>query len=73
MNVTVYGTGCPQCRVLEVKLKQKGISYASVTEDAKIEEVALAHKIMSMPILQVDDDFMAFQKAIKWVEAQTAC
>ena len=37
MNVTVYGTGCPQCRVLEVKLKQKGISYASVTEDAKIE------------------------------------
>ncbi len=69
MKVVVYGTGCPQCNVLEAKLKQKGISYASVTDEDEIERVANDNGIMSMPILQVDDTFMAFPKAIKWVEA----
>lgn len=73
MKITVYGVGCPQCNVLEAKLKQKGISFTSIQDEDTIEEVAASHKIMSMPILQVDDEFMAFPKALKWVEAQATC
>lgn len=32
MNVVMYSTNCPKCRVLEMKLKAKGIYHSVVTD-----------------------------------------
>ena len=32
MNVVMYSTNCPKCRVLEMKLNSKGITYSVVTD-----------------------------------------
>ena len=32
MNITLYSTGCPQCKVLKAKLDQAGIKYNTVSD-----------------------------------------
>lgn len=63
MNITLYSTGCPQCKVLKTKLDQAGIQYNTVTDQA----VMAAMGFRSAPILQVDNETYKFADAIKWV------
>ena len=37
MKVVFYSTGCPNCRMLEAKLKAKGIKY-EIESDIKVME-----------------------------------
>lgn len=61
--ITLYSTGCPQCSVLKIKLDNAGIKYnISDNIDAVIEK-----GFMSMPVLDVDGEFMDFMTAIKWI------
>lgn len=66
MNVVLYSTHCPQCRVLEMKLKQKGISYEEVNDIALMQEKGF----MSAPKLEVDGTVYDFKEAVKWVGGQ---
>ena len=61
MNITLYSTGCPQCRVLKAKLDQAGIQYHTVTDQA----VMAGMDFRSAPILQVDNVTYKFHEAIK--------
>ena len=63
MEVILYSTNCPKCKVLESKLNDKGIKFEiSNNIDAVIEA-----GFMSAPVLQVDMQLMNFSDAIKWI------
>jgi glutaredoxin len=61
--ITLYSTGCPQCRVLEAKLDAAHIQYIV---DENVEEMQ-AKGFTTMPTLEVDGNIMNFMEAIKWV------
>lgn len=50
MSITMYSTNCPKCRVLEMKLKMKGIAHSVVTDVDKM----VAKGMTSAPALEVD-------------------
>lgn len=64
MRVTLYSTGCPQCKVLEQKLKDAGIDFEVSNEIEKIVEMGF----MTAPVLEVDEKYMNFSAARQWVE-----
>lgn len=63
MEVILYSNHCPQCRVLETKLKEKGINYMEVND----VNLMLSKGFLSMPMLEVNDLVMNFATALKWV------
>ena len=63
MGIVLYSTGCPKCKVLEAKMKSKGIGYIEINDI----EVMESKGIMSLPMLEVDGKLMEFSEAIKWV------
>lgn len=65
MNV-LYSTGCPKCKVLKMKLEQKGIEYE---ENNSVDEM-IALGMMSAPALSVDGKLMDFKEANDWINTQ---
>ena len=63
MNVTLYSTHCPKCRVLEAKLNLKNIQYEINTDMDKMESLG----IMSVPVLEVDGQLLQFKEATEWI------
>lgn len=63
MNVTLYSTGCPKCRILETKLNQKNIGF-NVDKD---EDEMIKRGFQSLPMLEVDGKLMDFGDAVRWV------
>lgn len=63
MDVTLYSTDCPKCRVLEMKLNDKGIEF----DIENNEDVMIEKGFMSAPMLEVDGKAMDFGEAVKWV------
>ena len=66
MNITLYSTGCPQCKVLKAKLDQAGISYTLIND----QDIMAAKGFRSAPILEVNDTTYTFADAVKWVRGQ---
>ena len=66
MNVTLYTTHCPKCRVLEAKLNSKNVDFNIIDN----EELMIEKGFQSAPMLEVDDNIMNFGEAIKWVNNQ---
>lgn len=64
--ITLFSTGCPKCRVLEQKLNNKNIEYA---KDSNMDEV-VNQGFMSAPVLKVNDVYLDFTNAVKWVNEQ---
>lgn len=64
--VTLFSTDCPKCLVLEKKLKEKNIDF-NVSKD--IKEI-MNHGFLTAPVLKVNNDFMLFSEAVKWVNNQ---
>lgn len=63
MSITLYTTGCPQCKVLKAKLDAKNIKYET---NENIDDM-IALGVMSAPVLKVDDQVLKFADAVKWV------
>lgn len=66
--IILYTTHCPKCKVLETKLNQKKLSYTIVDNVDEITGMG----IMSVPVLQVNDDLFSFVEANKWINEQEA-
>jgi glutaredoxin-related protein len=64
--VTLYTTNCPRCSVLEKKLELKNIDFE---KNDNVDEM-IEMGFMSAPILKVDDNFMEFTDALRWVGEQ---
>ena len=65
-EVIFYSTHCPRCKVLELKLKQKGINYE---ENNNVEEMT-AKGFKEAPKLEVDGVIMDFKQAVDWIKEQ---
>lgn len=61
--VTLYTIDCPKCKILEKKLDNAGIEYATCKDKAVIK----AKGMDLMPVLEVDDKRMGFKEAVNWV------
>lgn len=68
MNIVVYSTHCPQCKVLEKKLQMAGIEFTICDDMNKMNEM----EMKSAPGMQVNDGpLMNFKEAITWVKENT--
>lgn len=65
MGIVLYSTGCPKCKVLEAKMKSKGISYIEINDI----EVMTEKGMTTAPALEVDGQLMDFMSAIAWINA----
>jgi len=65
-EIVLFSTGCPQCRILEKKLAQTGITYR-IEED--LQEL-LDLGLMSVPVLKVGGLHYRFPAAVNWVNTQ---
>lgn len=63
MEIIMYSTGCPRCKVLEKKLNSKGLEYSIISDI----EVMTNMGFREVPILSVDGKQMNFKTAVKWV------
>ena len=63
MNVVLYSTNCPKCKVLEAKLKQNNVAY-EINNDVKLME---SKGFTTAPKLEVDDNIMDFKQAVEWI------
>lgn len=65
--ITLYSTGCPNCKSLEALLDRKGIVYTTIDSEEEIIKLGFS----SAPILKVGDDIMTFYQAVKWLNTQS--
>lgn len=64
MNVILYTVGCPKCKVLEAKLREKNISYVEINDISIMQEKGFEF----MPILEVDGVVYNFKDAVNWIK-----
>ena len=67
-EIKLYTTHCPKCKVIETKLRQKGIKYSEITDQNEL----ISRKITSVPMLEVDGKLLGFLEANKYVNSLTA-
>lgn len=65
-KVILYQHGCPRCKVLKVKLDQKGIQYDEVTDIEVMKEKGF----QEAPKLEVDGVVYGFKEAVEWIGEQ---
>lgn len=63
MQVIIYSTGCPKCKVLKAKLDSKEISYDIISDTS----VMINKGIETVPVLEVDGNVMDFKTAVDWI------
>lgn len=65
MSLILYTTHCPKCKVLESKLKEKGIEYKEETDVSKLVEKGFK----TVPVLEADGQLMPFYEANKYINS----
>lgn len=65
-KVILYEHGCPNCKVLKMKLDKKGIPY----EDVNDVDVMKEKGFTEAPKLEVNGVVMSFKEAINWLKEQ---
>ena len=68
MNIVLYTIDCPNCIILEKKLKAKNIEFLRVSDEETIKAKGFGDS--SFPILEVDEVVMNYKTAIQWVNNQ---
>ncbi len=58
--MVLYTTGCPQCKLVEKKLMERGMKY----EEVKDVDVILGMGFTSVPVLEADGEFFCGAKQI---------
>ena len=65
-QIILYEHGCPRCKVLKMKLDQKGVEYETVNDI----NVMQAKGFNEAPKLEVDGVIMGFKDAVDWIKEQ---
>lgn len=68
MNIVLYTIDCPNCLILEKKLKAKNINVIRVSDKDAI--IAKGFGESSFPILEVNGVVMNYKTAIQWINNQ---
>lgn len=61
--ITLYTIDCNNCKRLEEKLNEAGITYLAIKDRELMKKLGMSH----MPVLEVDDKLLSFKEAIKWI------
>lgn len=61
--ITLFSTNCPKCKILEQKLNQKKIIF-EISDN--VQEI-IDQGFMTAPVLKVNDTYMDFGQAVKWI------
>lgn len=61
--VTLYTIDCNNCKRLEEKLNEAGITYFTIKDRKLMKKLGMSY----MPVLEVDDRLLSFKEAIKWI------
>lgn len=65
-KIVFHSSHCPRCKVLEAKLKQKGIEYEENNDIQVMQDKGLE----MAPALEVDGKMMDFKEAVNWVNGR---
>lgn len=65
--ITLYSTNCPKCNVLETKLKNANIDF-NISNNL---ENLIEQGFREAPILEVNNQYLKFSEAIKWIQEST--
>ena len=68
MNIVLYTIDCPNCLILEKKLKAKNVEFLRVSDRETL--VAKGFSNSPFPILEVDGVKMSYKTAIQWINNQ---
>lgn len=63
MQVILYTTNCPKCKILEKKMNDKNVQFETVTDI----DVMISKGFMMAPMLEVDGKVMDFVTANTWI------
>jgi glutaredoxin len=63
-KIVLYEHGCPRCKVLKMKLDQKGINYENVNDIEVMKEKGFTEA----PKLEVNGVVMGFKEAMDWIK-----
>ncbi len=61
--MTLYSNGCQKCLILKSKLEDKGIEF----EKSDDLNVIIENGFRTVPVLEVEGEFMGFADAVRWV------
>jgi len=64
MNITLYTTHCPKCKVLEIQLQKKGLKFNTIED----EQIMIERGFSTAPILEVDGEVMDYTAAINFIK-----
>ena len=67
--INLYSTHCPKCTVLEKKLKIKNIDF-NLKDTEEDLQFLIDNGFKSAPIMEVDGEFLTFEKANEWLKAR---
>ena len=63
-KIILYEHGCPKCKILKMKLDQKGVIYEIVND----VELMKAKGFTEAPKLEVDGVVYGFKEAVDWIK-----
>lgn len=63
MNVVMYSTGCPKCKILKKKMDEKKVVYEEETDVEKMKSKGIDR----VPVLEVDGKLFSYSEAVKLV------
>ena len=63
-NMTLYTSGCPNCRLLKQKLDDKKLNYNIVDDVDKMVELGFTR----VPVLEVDGKYLDFNEALMYLQ-----
>lgn len=64
-EIKFYTIDCPACMVLEKKLEAKGVVFTKINDIETLQSL----NIEQFPVLEVNNEFLSYSKAIKWVNS----
>lgn len=64
--IKLYSTGCPRCKVVELKLAKLGKDY----QVERNINILIEKGFKTAPVLEVDGKFMDFAEGIKWLNKE---
>lgn len=65
-KVILFSTHCPRCKVLTLKLQQKGIEYEEIDDVEQMKAMGFNEA----PKLSVDGVIYGFKEAVDWIKEQ---
>ena len=63
MEIILYSTNCPKCKILEKKLTEKNIKFTKNNNVIEMSEIG----IDQVPVLSIDGEMLSFVEANKWI------